>query len=187
MTDVDYLTIRLGASIRDALEQLTHAAAEFSSLKCFPDLGRVMGSVGTLYQLADRPLEARVQYEQALTLFQRIGDHAQTVTTVGNLGLLHENEGSLGQAETYFNEAIEGFADLGDQRGEAMFLVNLVRLLCRQGRQTQAASLYERARDVCIRNDYHDEIERLDRIMNDEQRHVDLSPVDVDPSCSKES
>ena len=100
-------------------------------------------------------------YQQAFSLFDTIGDHVNMTQPLGNLALLDQEEGNLEQALEYFEQALVGYQDIGDKRGEAIVLVNLARLYAQRGDAEQTAVFTSQAHALAEAFDFRDQLARL--------------------------
>ena len=112
----------------------------------------------TLDRLAQE-LEDQGKYDEAEPLYREalavqratIGDrHLDTLTSMGNLGLLHMAKGDIPAAELLLGEALQGSREtLGDRHPHTLGCINnLGMLLKAKGDFKNAESLYREALDV---------------------------------------
>ncbi|MEQ9545624.1 MAG: tetratricopeptide repeat protein, partial [Marinobacter sp.] len=64
-------------------------------------------------------------YNQALPLFQAVGDRRGEATTLNNIGRVYSSLGQKQQALDYYNQALPLFQAVGDRGGEARTLNNI--------------------------------------------------------------
>jgi predicted ATPase/DNA-binding CsgD family transcriptional regulator len=104
-----------------------------------------LSALGTMaYDQGDMP-NALVYHEEALDLYQELGDQAGVAFTINNLGCQADRQGAYEQANEYFAEALDLYRELGDSRGMTMVLNNLGNTTRDQGEPQRAADLYEQA------------------------------------------
>ena len=64
---------------------------------------------------------------------------------LGNLGLLHAEQGRMGEAHLCYEQALSLCREVGNLRFESVVLGNLANLYKDQGRREEARPLYEEA------------------------------------------
>ncbi len=143
---------------RSEYEQAEHAARSALSLRLEaygPDavvtalghlrLAEVLGDVG-------RFEPARDQLEQAIDILERrLGpDHAQTLSAINNLSVLHINRGDLREAEVLQRRLLERWTRLHGERHMSVGdgYQNLGTTLGQLGRLAEAEEMHRRADDV---------------------------------------
>ena len=88
---------------------------------------------------------AHDRYQQALTIFENLGDRAGTATTHHNLGILAHDRGDYDTAHDRYQQALTIFEELGDRAGTATTHHNLGILAQRRGDYDTARKLYEQS------------------------------------------
>lgn len=150
--------------------KIFNVCVQYQALNDQRGLATAMGCLAMLYQAQNRLFEARLQYEQALALFEACGDEINCIKTVGNLATLCEAEGDVDGALTFSHRAQEGYQAVEDKHGETSTLVNLVRLYQRlavqqpenQDWQMKAKQYDALARKLIQTHNYAAELIRLD-------------------------
>ncbi|MEA5464586.1 CHAT domain-containing protein [Leptothoe sp. PORK10 BA2] len=89
--------------------------------------------------------ESLAKLEQALLLYQEIGDRSGEGTTLNNIGLVYDNLGQYPQALDYYNQALAIFRDIGDRSGEGTTLNNIGLVYRHLGQYPQALDYYNQA------------------------------------------
>ncbi|HET6984779.1 MAG TPA: CHAT domain-containing tetratricopeptide repeat protein [Myxococcaceae bacterium] len=107
-----------GGSIRLTLGPLG-AAAPADALRIEAQRLRAEGDQALAAQDATRYVRALEAYERGVALFARAGDEAQRVETLTRKGELLEAMARLPEARTALEEAVRGWAALGDRAREA--------------------------------------------------------------------
>jgi ATP/maltotriose-dependent transcriptional regulator MalT len=110
-----------------------------------PDLARAKGlsGLGTMvYDQGDMP-QALAFHQEALDLYQGLGNQTGVAFALNNLGCHADRQGAYEQAVKYFEEALDLYKELGDSRGMMIVLNNLGNTTRDQGDQLRAADLYE--------------------------------------------
>jgi tetratricopeptide (TPR) repeat protein/CHAT domain-containing protein len=92
--------------------------------------------------------------EQALSLYQNIGDREDEVKTLNNLGELSRSLGKYQQALSYYQQAQVINRELGDRSGEGIALNNIAAIYYRFGQNEQALKYFQEA--LAIRKDVGD-------------------------------
>lgn len=100
--------------------------------------------LGGLYQQLGQPGQALTSYEQALTIFQQLGDSQGEVATLHNLGVLLRDEDPE-RARAAYEQALTILRHHNDRRGQAFTLHNLGQLYESLGRDEQAKAAYQEA------------------------------------------
>jgi non-specific serine/threonine protein kinase len=104
-----------------------------------------LSALGTMaYDQGDMP-KALVYHEEALDLYQELGDQTGVAFALNNLGCQADRQGAYEQANGYFAEALDLYRELGDSRGMTMVLNNLGNTTRDQGDPQRAADIYEQA------------------------------------------
>jgi tetratricopeptide (TPR) repeat protein/DNA-binding winged helix-turn-helix (wHTH) protein len=151
---------------------LLHEVVEHTGdLRCEMQLARLLGLVGdpaarsriegvlaraeepalraramlTALWLRPPPPETRAQLEEALALFQRLGDWGRQAQTMAALARLEQREGRLSSATALSLRALDLHRRTGSRLGEAVLLSQLGRLEMAQSNFDTAAGWFERA------------------------------------------
>jgi tetratricopeptide (TPR) repeat protein len=82
--------------------------------------------------------EASKLHERALVLHRELGDRRLQAAELGHLGFCAHEEGDPKTAESFFRKSIDGLAEVGDVALEAIERTLLARLLCDEGRLSEA-------------------------------------------------
>ena len=88
---------------------------------------------------------AHDRYQQALTIFENLGDRAGTATTHHNLGILAQRRGDYDTARKLYEQSLHIEEELGDRAGTANTYHQLGILAHDQGDYDTARKLYEQS------------------------------------------
>ncbi|MCB8967990.1 MAG: tetratricopeptide repeat protein [Ardenticatenaceae bacterium] len=77
-------------------------------------------------------------YEQALAIFQTIGNKESEAAALGNLGNVYYSWGEYDTAVSYFEQALAIFQTIGNKAGEAASLGNLGTVYASWGNTTRS-------------------------------------------------
>ncbi len=131
---------------QEALTAYSEARAVFNRLN---DLGTVAGSwhqTGMAYQDAGQPEAAEQAYRQALAINVQLGNAAGQVLTLIQLGNLYaEALARPEDAASFYQQAAEIYAKIGDLANEGRARNNLGDTLCKLGRLDAARQAIRRA------------------------------------------
>jgi CHAT domain-containing protein/tetratricopeptide (TPR) repeat protein len=101
-------------------------------------IGRIHSSLGEKQLALD-------YYQQALPIWERLGEQSGTATTLNNIGLMYSDLGKKQKALDYFNQALNRFRGIGDKSGEATTLNNLGLTYADLGERRIALTYYGQA------------------------------------------
>jgi len=113
--------------------------------------GYVPGQANTLKALGDLMVrlaelsQARGYYDQALPLYDQIGDRLGQANTLQALGDLMVRLAELSQARGYYDQALPLYDQIGDRLGQANTLKALGDLMVRLAELSQARGYYDQA------------------------------------------
>ncbi|MRH92270.1 tetratricopeptide repeat protein [Nocardia sp. SYP-A9097] len=134
----------------------------FQALGDYSGVASAVGGVANAQRSASHPREAIHNYEQVLRIDMNWAlDPSIGVQTLTNLALAHQDLGEFETALQYLSDAIPGYNDLGDRRGETSALVNLVLLHQLRGDHAAAEQAAADARTAAERYGFPDELRRL--------------------------
>jgi tetratricopeptide (TPR) repeat protein len=96
----------------------------------------ILNNIGTIYRAMDENDKALMQYNQALSLQEEIGDRSGQGITLNNLGMLYSTEGKRKVTERkraleFYARALYLHKDIGDRNGEGVTLHNIRSTLLR--------------------------------------------------------
>jgi len=100
---------------------------------------------GWLLLLAGRLTEALAHYEQALAIAREVGDRRSEGITLGNLALLHREQGCIPKALGHYKQSLAIAREVGARRSEASTLGNLAILHQEQSRIPEALDHFHQA------------------------------------------
>jgi len=120
------------------------------------DLARALGETafeadihatfGVNFQRRHKPVEAEAEYQQALTMYQRMGDKLGATRALNNLAVIEKDRGHLKEAETRYQSALQTVHAYGDRWGEAFITNNLGDLaLAQDGGLDRAETFFRKA------------------------------------------
>jgi CHAT domain-containing protein/Tfp pilus assembly protein PilF len=100
-----------------------------------------------LYQqgTADSLRQAIKKWEEALSLYQMVGDRRVEATTLNNIGLVYSNLGEKQKALEFYNQALPIVRAVGDRRVEAITLNNIGAVYDDLGEKQKALEFYNQA------------------------------------------
>ncbi|MEB3191385.1 MAG: CHAT domain-containing protein [Snowella sp.] len=98
-------------------------------------------------QLKQYP-QAFIHYDQALKLWQKIGDRSGEASTLNNLGDLARLQNQLPQALNFYQQALKLRQTIGDRPKEAISRYSLANLYYQQGNLPQAKQEIEKALEI---------------------------------------
>ncbi len=84
-------------------------------------------------------------YNQALELYQAVGDRTGEAATLGNIGQVHSAQYKHQQAQQCYEQALTLYRTIGDRGGQANILTNMGRLAARQSDNAGALKYYQQA------------------------------------------
>ena len=84
-------------------------------------------------------------YEQSLAVFRRENATLETIATLTDLGIAHNNQGENERARSYFEESLALARVIGDARRAGVNLINLAEVAMQEGDLDRAAGLQEEA------------------------------------------
>jgi len=84
-------------------------------------------------------------YQQALAIHREVGNHRGGAITLGNLALLHYQQGRISEALEHYHQALAIAREVGDRRGEGIKLGDLANLHHQQGHLPEALEHYQQA------------------------------------------
>lgn len=102
-------------------------------------------SLGDVHAQLGRFTRAVGELEQALALFETLGDGGGEARTLVNLGNAYREQGVFDEAIARFDRALHRFRTLGDRLGEAWTLEGLGVVLRQQGRLDDGTACFEQA------------------------------------------
>ncbi|MGD1861593.1 MAG: tetratricopeptide repeat protein [Leptolyngbyaceae cyanobacterium] len=108
----------------------------------------VLNRVGNLYSGRGDDDDALAYYQQALAIYQDIGDQREVGTSLNNVGRAYSNQGDTDNAFAYYERALDILQNIGDQNGVADTLNNIGDSYERLGNIDEALAYYERALDT---------------------------------------
>jgi len=123
------------------------------------DLARALGetsfeagvhaTLGVNFQRQHKPTEAEAEYQQALAIFQLVGDRLSATRTLNNLAVIEKEHGNLKGAEASYLSALQTVQAFGDRWGESFITNNLGDLaLAQEGGLDRAEAFYRNAQSL---------------------------------------
>jgi tetratricopeptide (TPR) repeat protein len=100
-------------------------------------------SLGDVHTHLGRITRAVGELEQALALFEALGDRGGEARTLVNLGNAYREQGVFDEAIARFDRALQRFRTLGDRLGETNVLLEKGHMLREQGSFEEARALLE--------------------------------------------
>ncbi|MEW6352122.1 MAG: CHAT domain-containing tetratricopeptide repeat protein [Thermodesulfobacteriota bacterium] len=93
----------------------------------------------------DDLVKAVEKYEQAMKIFERLGDHKRVGMCANNGGMVLKALGQYRKAQEYYEKSLAIKRKLGDLKGEGMTLGNLGNVFYHRGDYDRALELYEKS------------------------------------------
>jgi tetratricopeptide (TPR) repeat protein len=84
-----------------------------------------LGNLGILYDMLNDSQQAIEYHQQALPIFQELGDRNSEAKTLLNLGAAYAGLGQHQKGIEYYEQALPIYREVGDRNGEAKVLTNL--------------------------------------------------------------
>ena len=97
--------------------------------------------------------QAITAWQQALALYQQVGDRRQLVYVLGNIGAAYEGLGQYEQAQQYFEESLNAAIAIGDRPGQSTALMNLGYIVEIYGEYERSLDYYEQALAIAVSPD----------------------------------
>ena len=104
-----------------------------------------LNKMGEVYQATGQPQRALELIEQALALFQEVGDRTGEATTLNNMAAVYQTTGQPQRALELYEQALPLRREVGDRNGEAITLNNMGEVYRATGQSKRALELYEQA------------------------------------------
>jgi tetratricopeptide (TPR) repeat protein len=106
----------------------------------------IHATLGVNSQRQHKATEAEAEYQQALAIFQSVGDRLSATRTLNNLAVIEKERGNLKGAEASYLGALQTVQAFGDRWGESFITNNLGDLaLVQEGGLDRAESFYRKA------------------------------------------
>lgn len=150
----DQIRLRLAASLtilwakrgyagegRAWLEGLLNDRSDSPTAVCAP----AYAALGTLAWQQGDYIPARAAHEQALALYQELGDQRGIAAALRNIGAQALNQGDYQQAQMYLEQSLALSQHINDVHGSANSLLNLGLLAREQGDAARALEHYQRS------------------------------------------
>ncbi|MEM8639533.1 MAG: CHAT domain-containing protein [Cyanobacteria bacterium P01_G01_bin.54] len=102
-------------------------------------------NIGVINSALGEGHQALVYYNQALSMFQAVGDRNGEAKTLNNIGFAHSALGEKYQALEYYDQALSVFQEVGDRSGEAQVLNNMGAIYSAIGEKSQALDYYNQS------------------------------------------
>jgi len=134
--------------LKDSLQLQEAVAACRESRDIYAAAGDLQGEATTLRHWADALAETDVPesirlYQQAQTLFRKVGSEAGVADIANNLGLVYEAQGDLAAAEKMHRQAVASFRLLENKTNQTAATGNVADERMEQGDLRGALQLYE--------------------------------------------
>ena len=117
--------------------------------------GRALVALGHQAQLL--PL-----YEAKLHLGQKTRNANLIASAFGDMAGVYEARHNYGEAEKLYRRALEGYQATHNPQGEGTFLIRLAHLYAREGKDSEAISLLQRAGQLKVKTGQVEELARID-------------------------
>ncbi|GLH66137.1 protein kinase domain-containing protein [Geothrix edaphica] len=127
---------RLGREALDLAKSLGETAFEAG----------IHATLGVNFQRQHKPAEAEAEYQQALAMYQRLGDKLNATRSLNNLAVIEKERGHLKEAEARYQSALQTVQAYGDRWGESFITNNLGDLaLAQEGGLDRAETFFRKA------------------------------------------
>lgn len=136
-----------------AVEYLTNALQQFTSLDDSLYIALVHNSIGSLYRDIDDYEKSLDHYLQALNVNESIDNKRQIAIVHNNIGNLYWSIQHYDRASDYFKQAAKIFEERGDFIESAISLNNLANAYRRLGNEDEALNYYMQAFEVAKEGD----------------------------------
>ncbi|HEY9805495.1 MAG TPA: tetratricopeptide repeat protein, partial [Candidatus Obscuribacterales bacterium] len=104
-----------------------------------------LNNIGRVYVSVGKYDQALKLHQQALAIYQELGDRAGEATTQNNLGQVYDHQKQPDQALKFYQQALQLYKQVGDRTGEGVALSNLGHAYEQQGQNAQALKFYQQA------------------------------------------
>lgn len=104
-----------------------------------------LNNTGRVYRSLGQYDSALKLHQQALAIYQELGDRPGEATTLNNLGQVYANFKQADQALQFYQQALALYKQVGDRTGEGVALSNLGHIYEQQGNHAQALKFYQQA------------------------------------------
>jgi tetratricopeptide (TPR) repeat protein/CHAT domain-containing protein len=115
------------------------------AIKIAPDFARYKQEAGSAYFNNQQLDKALNMYQQALAIYQKVGDRANESETLLNIGEVFFNKRDGYRAMYYYQEALKIARADGDRKTEGVSLYKIGSLLFIQAHNTEALAYYQQA------------------------------------------
>jgi len=136
---------RLRGNYEPALEWLTQAQEEYSTLSDHPGLAKTLIETGTVFLRKGEYTQAGKYLNEGLKLASEAGDNFSRTLALNHLGTLALNQGDYFAARTLYEESLSLRREMGAKQGISATLTNLGILARRQGDYSTARDHYEQS------------------------------------------
>ena len=109
------------------------------------EVGILLNNIGGIYHDLGQREKALEHYEQALPIWEEVGDRAGTAVTLNNIGGVYHNLGQLKKALEYYEQALPIMQEVGGRPGMAATLNNIGMVYHALGQREKALEYYEQA------------------------------------------
>jgi CHAT domain-containing protein/tetratricopeptide (TPR) repeat protein len=131
---------RYAVKIDDLREATSKDRAYLTAQKAFEEANQLRDQ-GT----ADSRRLAIRKYEEALKLWQGVGDRAREADTLNEIGVIYGNMGDPKKALGYYDQAVPLYREAGDQINEATTMTNIGLCHWRLGESHEALKYHDQA------------------------------------------
>jgi tetratricopeptide (TPR) repeat protein len=137
---------------------------------------KMLGRLGLAVMELGQPEDARSYYEQALVIWERLGDDNRIAGGLRRLGLAAVASNRPADAIGLFTRALDGYARIGATRKVALTLSDLGDALARTGQTAEAIARLQEAGDLLDREaDPYNQARTLGRLGVMQERAGDLA------------
>jgi len=151
MKALHYLSVRHGDRGQwEASDRVGHEALDLAkSLGEAAFEAGIHATLGVNFQRQHKPAEAEAEYQQALAMYQRLGDRLNATRSLNNLAVINKERGHLKEAEASYQSALQTVQAYGDRWGESFITNNLGDLaLAQEGGLDRAEAFFRKAQSL---------------------------------------
>ena len=139
---------RLHGPFSDGIALLEQVEADLHQPVGLTSHGRLTLNRALLLELSGRPADASSHYNQALAIFEEIGDRRSSAQIFVRLASLAQHRGKTIEALKYLRDALGIVREVRDRRSEGILLGNLANVFRNQGAHADALTHQEQALSI---------------------------------------
>ncbi|MCF8361358.1 MAG: tetratricopeptide repeat protein [Prolixibacteraceae bacterium] len=133
-------------------------------------------NIGESYREFDILDSAEYYYNEALNIFNQLGNQKEIMRrkamVIGNLGLLHYNQGHNKKAKVELKEAIERYDEVEELAPKVVYMSNLGKLYCDEGDYEQGLELIEKSMEFAYDENLKEQIRDISLNLSGVYEHI---------------